>query len=436
MKDLRGNVDKIDVVIVGAGPAGSVAAYQLARAGMQVVVIERGQSPGHKNVSGGLIFSRIYDQIFPDFWEQAPVERKIRGHGLMFLGEGASAALDFRDDAGLQAPFNAFSVLRSRFDPWLVKQAEDAGAMVISGYSVDELLLEDGRVTGVRAGQDELYADVVVVAEGTRSQLLKKANLRDDFAAGDVSLGVKEIIELPEGTINDRFQCRPGEGMAYTTVGSLGGVAGGGFLYTNKDTLSLGAVIKIPSLYQSGKQPHQILDELKAHPSISRLIEGGVVVEYSAQTVHSGGHHLISQLYGDGFVVAGSAARLVLNNLVTLRGMDLAVASAAAAAKAIIQCRDSGNFSAAELASYETYLKETSVYKDLVTFRHTHPILKNNRFFEDYPDLICGVMQDMFSVNTHPADKVFASLKKNMKGRISMMDLIKDIYQIGRGLVI
>ena len=433
---LRGIVDKIDVVVVGAGPAGSVAAYLLAKAGMQVVVIERGQSPGQKNVSGGLIFSRIYDQIFPGFWEQAPVERKIRGHGMMFLGEGASTTLDFRDDDGLQAPYNAFSVLRSRFDPWLVKQAEDAGAMVISGYSVDELLQKDGWVRGVRAGQDELIADVVVVAEGTRSDLLKKAGLREDFAAGDVSLGVKEIIELPESTINDRFQCRSGEGMAYTTVGSLGGVAGGGFLYTNQDTLSLGAVIKIPSLYQSGQQPHQILDQLKSHPSISRLIEGGVVVEYSAQTVHSGGHHLISRLYGDGFVVAGSAARLVLNNLVTLRGMDLAVASAAAAAKAITHCRENGNFSVGALASYETFLRDTAVYQDLVTFRHTHPILKNSRFFEDYPDLICGVMQDMFSVNTHPADKAYASLKRNMKGRIAMMDLVKDLYQIGRGLVL
>ena len=92
----------------------------------------------------------------------------------------------------------------------------------------------------------------------------------------------------------------------------------GGFLYTNKDTLSLGVVVKINSLYNSKRQPHEVLDEFKSHPFIARLIRGGEVVEYSAQTVHRGGFHLIPQLYGHGYVVAGSAARLLLNNVMTL----------------------------------------------------------------------------------------------------------------------
>jgi len=178
-------VDKFDVVIVGAGPAGTTAANILAKAGLQVVVIERGQTPGSKNVSGGLVFSRIFHEIYPNFWEEAPIERAIRGHGIIFLGEGSSTALDFRSDEASSPPFNAFSVLRAKFDPWMAKQAEQAGAMVISGYTVDELLLDNGKVCGVKAGEDELLADIVIVAEGTRSQLLKEAGLRDDFHAKD-----------------------------------------------------------------------------------------------------------------------------------------------------------------------------------------------------------------------------------------------------------
>lgn len=429
-------MDKFDVAVVGAGPAGATAAYLLAKAGLQVVVIERGKSAGDKNVSGGLVFSRIFHEIYPEFWEDAPVERAIRGHGLIFLGEGSSTTLDFRDDEALSAPYNAFSVLRARLDPWMAQQAEEAGAMVIRGYTVDELLLEDGRVTGVRAGEDELPADVVVVAEGTRSLLLKKAGLREEFDVKDVSLGIKEVIQLPEETINERFQCNAGEGMAYTTVGSTAGIGGGGFLYTNQDTLSVGVVVKISSMYESGLQPHEVLDVFKSHPTISRLIQDGEVVEYSAQTVHRGGVHLIPQLYGPGYVVVGSAARLILNNVLTLRGMDLAVSSAASAAQAIIQAHEQGDYSAASLAAYKDHFQQSAVYQDMKTFKDTYALLENQRLFQAYPNLVNDVLGDMFSVKTIPGQKVFPTLRENMKGKVSMLDMVKDFYQIGRGLVL
>ena len=429
-------MDKFDVAVVGAGPAGSTAAYLLAKAGLQVVVIERGKSAGEKNVSGGLVFSRIFNEVYPEFWEDAPVERAIRGHGLIFLGDGSSTTLDFRDDDALSPPYNALSVLRARLDPWMAQQAEDAGAMVIRGYAVDELLMENGQVTGVRAGEDELLADVVVVAEGTRSLLLKKAGLREDFEVKDVSLGIKEVIQLPEKTINQRFQCNPDEGMAYTTVGSTAGIGGGGFLYTNKDTLSVGVVVKIPSMYESGLQPHEVLDVFKSHPTIARLIQGGEVVEYSAQTVHRGGLHLIPKMYGPGYVVVGSAARLILNNILTLRGMDLAVSSAASAAQAIIKAHERGDYSASSLAAYEYLFQKSAVYQDMKTFKNTYPLLENQRLFEAYPNLVNDVLGDMFSVKTEPDKKVYPTLRANMKGKVSLLDMVKDFYQIGRGLVL
>jgi electron transfer flavoprotein-quinone oxidoreductase len=337
----------------------------------------------------------------------------------------------------VRAPHNAYSVLRARFDPWMAQQAEDAGAMLLSGFTVDKLLqAEDGRVIGIQAGGDDLLADVVVVAEGTRSQLLHQAGLRGEFYAGDVSIGVKEVIALPPDVITNRFQClNEDEGVAYTCVGHTGGVEGGGFLYTNKETLSVGVVVKIDALYKSKRRPHEILDEFKAHPLIRRMVAGGEVVEYSAQAIHRGGVHLIPQLYGDGYVVAGSAARLLLNNVMTLRGMDIAVASAAAAAKAILAARAQGDYSRANLAAYEQLFKATDVYQDMVAFKDTYGLLENKRIFQVYPELVSGVMGDMFSVGPQPSKKGYRALRDNMRGKVSLWEMMKDVAQIGKGLV-
>lgn len=429
-------MEKFDVIVVGAGPAGSTAAYLLAKAGLNVLMVERGQTPGSKNVSGGLIYSKIAAQVFPDFWNSAPVERAITTHQLAMLSGNASVALDFRSQEAANPPHNAFSVLRARFDPWLAKQAEDAGVALITGVTVDSLLVENGRVVGIQAGPDQIGADVVVIAEGTRSLLLKQAGMREDFHPHDVSLGVKEIIALPEKIIEERFQCSPSTGMAYTLVGNTCGIEGGGFLYTNKASLSLGIVVKIDSLYQSKMQPHQVLDKFKTHPLLARLLESGEVVEYSAQTVHRGGFHLMSKLYGDGYVVAGSAARLLLNNIMTLRGMDFAMISAAAAAQAILTAREQGDCSSAKLSAYETNLKQTSIYQDWQTFKDTYPLLENKRLFDVYPELACKVMEDLFSPTTQPSSKALPILRETIGGKVSIIELMKDAYQISRGIVL
>lgn len=429
-------MEKFDVIVIGAGPAGATAGYLLAKEGLSVLIVERGQYPGSKNVSGGLIYSKLVSEIYPEFWASAPVERAITSHQLVMLADDASVGMDFRSQASSQPPYNAFSVLRAKFDPWMASQAEEAGAALITGVAVDALRMENGRVVGIKAGPDEIAADVVVVAEGTRSLLLQQAGLREDFHPHDVSLGVKEVISLPERTLEERFQCGPATGMAYTMVGHTCGIEGGGFLYTNKASLSLGLVVKIDSLYKSKIHPHELLDTFKTHPLVARLIEGGEVVEYSAQTVHRGGFHLASKLYGDGYVVAGSAARLLLNNVLTLRGMDFAVISAVAAAKAVLAARAKGTYTAADLSTYEANLKETPIYKDWQTFKEAYPLLENERLFELYPNLACSVMEDMFCPSDQSSPKLMGALREEMRGKVSLLTLAKDMYQISRGMVL
>ncbi len=408
----------------------------LAQAGMNVLIVERGAAAGSKNVSGGLIYSKLIADIYPQFWAEAPVERAITSHGLVMLAENSSVGLDFRSQASAEPPYNAFSVLRARFDPWMASKAEEAGAALITGVTVDALRMENGRVAGIQAGPDEIAADVVVVAEGTRSLLLKNAGLREDFQPHDVSLGVKEVIALPPSVIDERFQCSPETGMAYTLVGSTCGIEGGGFLYTNKDSLSLGVVVKIDSLYKSKLQPHQVLDAFKAHPLVARLIAGGEVVEYSAQTVHRGGFHLASRLYGDGYVVAGSAARLLMNNILTLRGMDFAILSAAAAARAVLAAREKGDFSAAGLSGYTGFIKQSPIYQDWETFKDVYPLLENGRLFDLYPNLAAEVMEDLFAPGSRAGKKALASLREHLRGKASMLTLAGDLLQISKGMVL
>ena len=429
-------MEKFDVVVIGAGPAGSTASYLLAKEGLSVLQVERGATAGSKNVSGGLIYSKPIVDIFPEFWTKAPVERAITNHQIVMLGKEASTSVDYYNEAAAQPPYNAFSVLRAHFDPWLAKQAEDAGAATITGVTVDALKIENGRVIGIKAGPDEILADVVVIAEGTRSLLLQNAGLREEYHPHDVSLGVKEVIALPENVIEDRFLCTSETGTAYTLVGSTLGMEGGGFIYTNKKSISLGVVVKIDSLYKSKKQPHQVLDEFKSHPAVSRLIRGGEVVEYSAQTVHRGGFHLVSKMYGNGYVVAGSAARMLLNNVLTLRGMDYAIVSAAVAAKAILAAREKGVYDAAALSVYEKLWQQTALYQDWKTFKDAYPLLENERLFEMYPNLVCNLMEMLLSPSAQASPKVLKALLKEMNGKVSMFTLAKDVLEISKGIVL
>jgi electron transfer flavoprotein-quinone oxidoreductase len=243
--------EKFDAIIVGAGLAGLSAAYTLAREGLEVLLLERGDYPGAKNVTGGRIYLNPIRELFPDLWKKAPFERHISQEGVSIMAGERSLNLSYRGEELEQEPYQSYSILRAKFDRWLSKQAERKGAMLVSRSRVDDLIIENGRVEGVYAGGDELRSQVVIACDGVLSLMAEKAGLRKPGSARQYGVGFKEVIELDSALINERFGLEGDEGAARLYMGEVTkGKFGGGFLYTNKESISLGIVVGIHDLME------------------------------------------------------------------------------------------------------------------------------------------------------------------------------------------
>ena len=420
-----------DVIVIGAGIAGCVATYQLARQGRSVLLIERGETPGSKNLSGGVLYSRGIQQVFPDFLSEAPVERRITRNYINFLNADSSIAIDYRD-ARLADPVNAVTVLRAKLDPWLAEKCEEAGAIIMSGVRVDRVLTEDGatgkRVVGVRAGDDELRARVVVAADGVNSFIAKEAGFREQEPLDHLAVGVKSVVSLPRETIEERFNLTGDEGAAIAAVGDCTeGVGGGGFLYTNLDSLSVGIVVRLDDLTAKKKVVTDIFDHFLEHRFIAPYLEGGELLEYGCHLVAEGGLHMVGEIVMDGMVVVGDAAGLTLNTGLTVRGMDLAVGSAVAAAEAIGSALEQENTSKAALAGYREKLFASYVGKDMKTYAKAPSFLEVERMYKEYGELFANVLYGAFNLDTHPREHVRTVARKSLaRSPLTIRQLVKD----------
>src|SRR5690606_1889510 len=163
--------ETFDCIIVGGGIAGLSAAMALARADARFLLIERGEWSGAKNVSGGVLWGRDLARLVPNYWEDedAAWERFVNHRRLTFMDDGAAFTLDFKSDHFAEPPYTGLTVLRSRFDAWLagkVQEPTDASAhpdasFLATDILVEEVLMEDGRAVGIRAGEERFFADCV-----------------------------------------------------------------------------------------------------------------------------------------------------------------------------------------------------------------------------------------------------------------------------------
>ena len=408
-------MEKFDVIVAGAGLAGLAAAYTLAGKGVEVLVLERGDYPGAKNVTGGRLYVTPVRDLFPELWENAPLERFIVHEGATLMAKERSVTIDYSGNELRMIPHQSYSVLRAKFDRWLAKQAEAKGAMLLTKVRIDDIIKENGKVTGVLAGGDELGAACVIACDGVLSLVSEKAGLRAPGAPHDYAVGIKEVIELDAGLINDRFNLEGNEGAARLFVGeATGGLFGGGFLYTNKESLSLGIVIGIQALMETGASldAPTLFDAFKRRPEIAPLIKGGTSVEYAAHVIPEGGGKALGRLYGDGILVAGDAAGMALNIGFTVRGMEYALASGYYAAQAVLKAREKGDFSSESLSIYKHLLEESFVLKDFTSFSQTPAVLGNPRFINHYPEMVGNLLMEIYRVPPGPKDRLYPTIRK------------------------
>jgi electron transfer flavoprotein-quinone oxidoreductase len=432
-------LQQFDAIVVGAGPAGSSAALAMARAGLQVALVERGEYAGAKNVSGAALYApNLLADLLPDYWEEAPVERYLTRRVITFLGQESAVSLDFRTNHFNRPPYNGFTILRPKFDRWLASKAEEAGALLITSTVVDDLLYKGKQVIGVRCRREDgdLYAPIVIAADGANSFLAKKAGLQREFRADEMTLGVKEVLRLDAHTIEERFNLNGDEGMTNEYVGyASGDVKGGGFLYTNRDTLSIGVVVQIKSLAQKKVRAYDLLDQFKQHPAVAPLVRDSVTLEYSAHMIPEGGWAMLPALSRAGLMVVGDAAGFVFAIGLFQEGMNFAIASGLAAAATTQLAHAERDFSTQSMARYRKQLESSFVLQDLKNFRHAGAFVNNERLQSVYPDLVCEMMENIYRSNGKPRRKIGRVVRDTMRGKLPLRTLLSDGWQVWRGFL-
>ncbi|MBM3450461.1 MAG: FAD-dependent oxidoreductase [Armatimonadetes bacterium] len=430
------NAEKFDAIVVGAGPAGASAAAVMGRAGLNVVLLERGDVPGAKNVMGGVMYGRMVADVVPEFWKADPPLERVVAEERMWLATpddvlsvGQRTTHVTHDDG---CP-NAFTVLRAKWDPWFAARAEDAGAFLVPSTTAVDVLWDDaGNVCGVRTGREDgdLYADAVVICDGVNSFLAKRARLEGHPPEPHhLALGVKEVIGLPAEVIESRFNLERGQGTTIEIYGSVTqGHSGYGFVYTNRDSLSLGVGVLVSHLMRTKRTPYDLLEQMKQHPMIRPLIAGGDVLEYSAHAIPEGGYDAMPRLYGGGVLIAGDAAMMV--NGLHREGSNLAAAAGRMAGETVVEAHRRNDFSARSLAAYEAKLRDSFVVKDLVKYRHL-PAFADRRpdLFEIYPRLMNRAVHEMLTVDGLPKRDKQRKIARDFLAARRPLQLVRDLYE-------
>ena len=428
---MNGVTPGFDAVVVGAGPAGSAAALALARAGRSVVMVERGPYPGSKNVYGGVIYGRILDTVIPRWWEQVPVQRWVVRRSTMVMTDTQALTLDVRSQSWADQPYNGMTVYRADFDSWLADQAVAAGARLLTSTVATGLLRDaTGAVCGVRTDREggELKARVVIACDGVNSFLAKEAGLLPRADAAHHTLGAKEVLSLPAPVIEERFGLGPEEGLDIEAIGATAGIPGGGFLYTNRDSVSVGVVVGLPGLAASGRRPEELIAGFKAHPAIAPYLRGASVKEYSAHLIPEGGYDHMPELAADGLLVAGDAAAMTLAAGIWLEGVNFAIGAGLAAGRAAAEAIAAGDTSRSGLAGYRRALERNFVLQDHIRLRRAPNLILSDRMQQQYTKVICDLAEELFTV-TNPSPKPGTAkilMRSIRRHRVRWRDLARD----------
>ncbi|OFZ31912.1 MAG: electron transfer flavoprotein-ubiquinone oxidoreductase [Bdellovibrionales bacterium RIFCSPHIGHO2_01_FULL_40_29] len=399
----------VDVLIVGGGSAGLSCAYKIASdielhnaavdAGtlqaekipeQMIVVLEKGSEIGAHSFSGAVLNPKALAELIPNFKELGcPLDSEVKKDAVYFLSQSSAFKLPI-----VPPPFHNegnYIISLSKLNRWLASQCEAKGINIFPGFAAVEALYEGDKVVGVRTGdkgRDKsglpkanfepgliLKAKTTIFADGTRGSLFKqvskKLNLRSGKNPEVFEEGVKEIIQMPAGTIE--------AGKVIHTMGfPLSKSIGGTFIYTIPgDKIILGIVAYLDSK-DPLLDPHRELQRLKTHPFIADMIKGGKVVAYGGKTLPAGGWYSMPKLYGDGFMVCGDSASMV--DVQKLKGIHLAMKSGMAAAEVAVEAIKAQNSSSEVLKKYEEKIHQSYVKNELYRVRNFHQTLSMGIF--------------------------------------------------------
>lgn len=426
--------ESFDVAIVGAGPAGISAACILADAGIKTIVLERGEYPGAKNVSGGVLYGHNLAEILPDYTERkCPIERNIIEMRIWYLSKEGGYSIGYRDNIfAADRKYNAFTVGRAKFDRWFAEQAHKKGALVVPSTTVTDLLRDsNGRVSGVLTSREdgEVRAKVTLLANGINSPLAAKTGYRAETKPENVALAVKEAIELPAEVIEQRFAVSGGNGVTTEIMGEITeGMNGIAVIYTNRDTLSLSIGANLADLAASKIKPYELIESFKQHPMVAPLIADGQPREYVAHWLPEGGYDAMPKLYGDGYLIAGDSAMLF--NALHREGNNLAMASGKMAAETIIDALNKGDCSRNSLSGYSERMMESFVGRDMKKYRNFGKFQHNNKEIYTYlPQIASFAAREMLTVNGIGKKQKQKIIMQQIRSKTSLFKLLRLLWR-------
>ena len=417
--------EKFDVIIIGAGPAGSTAAYKLAEKGYNVLLVEKGRVPGSKNIYGGKVYTYYLKKAYPEIEKEGPIHRWVTKERFSLIVKNDSLTLEYSSPMK-----SSFTTYLSQLTSWMTRKAENAGAVVVTEITIDKLYIENNEVRGIIAGDERVLGDTVIIAEGANRIVLENSGIVGNPIPNHYALGVKEVIKLDKKRINNRFGVEDKEGVSWIFLGDfLDGLPDGGFLYTFNDTVSLGIIVHIGKARGVIKQHvSRYIENLRLHRLFRKILGDGQLIEYSSHlTIENPLEYAPKKFSGKGYMIIGDAAGFLGNMGYTFRGVDFAAYSGLIAAEAYESNKNDPYY-------FDNIIRRTPMYKEIIKYRNIHKIMENPRLFKDYTEIINKVFKMKLDIEekTPTALTVLMQviLDAWLKNSISPKTLINDFLGV------